>query len=81
MDTLELRKNLWEEVLGYHQQNNFAYLNYWSTLVKEKKCKMSIIFFFIVIILLLSYWYYTIINTRISKWKTKDRVTTLLLKA
>ena len=84
MDTLELRKNLWEEVLGYHQQNNFACLNYWSTLVKDRKnvrCLYIYIYFFIVIILLLSYWYYTIINTRISKWKTKDRVTTLLLKA
>ena len=53
MDTLELRKNLWEEALGYHQQNNFACLNYWSTLVKEK-CRMSIF------VSLLPHFYYHI---------------------
>ena len=57
MDTLELRKNLWEEVLGYHQQNNFACLNYWSTLVKDRK---NVRCLYIYIFSLLSYFYYHI---------------------
>lgn len=34
-DTMELRKQLWEDVLEYRRQNKFAYLNYRSIVVKD----------------------------------------------
>ena len=32
-DTMELRKKLWNQVLGYRKQNKFADLNYRSIVV------------------------------------------------
>ena len=34
--TMELRKSIWEEVLQHRQQNKIAYLNYRSTVVKNR---------------------------------------------
>ena len=34
-DTMELRKELWQEVLEYRRQNKFAYLNYRSIVVRD----------------------------------------------
>ena len=34
-DTMELRKELWQEMLEYRRQNKFAYLNYRSIVVRD----------------------------------------------
>ena len=34
-DTMELRKELWQEVLEYRRQDKFAYLNYRSIIVRD----------------------------------------------
>ena len=36
-DTMELRKELWQEVLEYRRQNKFAYLNYRSIVVRDHR--------------------------------------------